>query len=70
MATRILRKKAYAYSNSLKPSLRDQQNWLEKQPYSKNVEFAPRNVNQESWINLNTKVNIDIDVNLDSILTQ
>ena len=54
----------------LKPSSRDQQSWLEKQPFSKNVGFAPRNVNQQSWVNVNTKVDIDIDVNLDSILTK
>ena len=28
-----------------------------------NIGFAPRNINRQSWINVNTKVSIDIDIN-------
>ena len=49
----------------LKLSQRDQKNGLGKQSFSNNVGFAPINVNQQSWINVNTKVDIDVEVNLD-----
>ena len=40
---------------------------LEKQPFSNNVGFAPVNINQQSWINVNTKIDLDVGVNLEGV---